>query len=278
MSRRRRFRPRVWLWAMVAGWLGFALGPYVWMLLTSIKPTRELYRFPVQYFPHHPTLRAYGLLLHTTPFPEFMAHSLIVAASTVLMTLLLALPAAFSLSRHRFRGKKAILSILVSVQFFPSVLLVLSLFPILRALDLLNTLVGLVVVYTAFVTPFSVWLLKGFFDGIPTEVDEAALVDGCSEVRALRHVLMPIVVPGVVAAATYIFIFSWNEFLFALTFTSSNQARTLPIGLDSFIGNFLIRWNLLTAGGVISAIPIFLFFLLVQRRLISGLAAGAVKG
>lgn len=248
------------------------------MLLTSLKPSNEIYSIPVRYLPTHATLRAYGLLFRTTAFGQFMEHSIVVALITVLCTMLLATPAAFSLSRHHFRGKPFVLSILVSVQFFPAVLIVISLFPLLRSLGLLNSLAGLIMVYSAFVIPFSVWLLKGFFDGIPTEVDEAAMVDGCSELQALWHVLFPLLLPGLVAAATYVFIFCWNEFLFALTFTSSDAARTLPVGLDTFIGNFSIRWNLLTAGGVISAIPILLFFSLVQKRLVDGLSQGAVKG
>ncbi|CAA7603253.1 Binding-protein-dependent transport system inner membrane component [Acididesulfobacillus acetoxydans] len=265
------------MWIVLIGWLLFALGPYIWMFLTSIKPTSELFARPMHYLPQHGTLAAYRELISTTPFLEFMEHSLLVAAFTAMFTLLLATPAGFSLSRHTFKGKKVVLSLLISSQFFPSILLVLALYPIMRSTGLIHTMSGLIVVYTAFVTPFTTWLMKGFFDGIPKDVDEAAKVDGCSEFEVIWYVLLPVLVPGLVAAGAYIVIFSWNEFLFALTFASNTGASTLPVGLNTFIGDYITRWDLLTAGGVVSAIPIVIFFMLIQKRLISGLTAGAVK-
>lgn len=277
MKNIRRRASRVVLWVLLTGWLVFALGPYLWMFITSIKPLAELFSIPVRYVPSEWSFKAYIDLYEQTAFSRFMINSVIVAACTMIFTLLLALPAGFSLSRHSFRGKKVILSLLISSQLFPSILLVLSLFPIMRSLGLLNNLAGLVIVYTAFVTPFTIWLIKGFFDGIPKEVDEAAKIDGCNEVQMLRHVLIPVVVPGIVAAAAYIVIFAWNEFLFAVTFASSADANTLSVGIKSFIGEYGTRWDLLTAGGVVSAIPILVFFIIIQRRLISGLTSGAVK-
>lgn len=262
---------------LILFWIIFALGPYIWMFLTSVKPSNELYTRPVQYLPHPWTFAAYGDLFGFTAFPQFMEHSVLVALGTVICTLLLAIPAGYSLSRHHFRGKSVILALLVSSQFFPSILLVLALFPLMRTFGLLNQLYGLVVVYTAFVAPFATWLVKGFFDALPRELDEAARVDGCSEVQAIIHILLPGLAPGVVAASAYIIIFSWNEFLFALTFASAPQSMTLPVGLSTFIGNFVTRWDVLTAGGVVAALPILAFFYIAQRRLVSGLAAGAVK-
>ncbi|MBX6353500.1 MAG: carbohydrate ABC transporter permease [Thermoflavifilum sp.] len=265
------------LWILLFCWLAFALGPYLWMFLTSVKPASELSTIPVHYLPQHWTFAAYAELFHTTPFLKYMTHSIIVAVVTALATLVLAVPAGFSLSRHRFRPKKIVLSALVASQFLPSILLVLALFPIMQSLGLLNRMIGLVLVYTGFVTPFTIWLVKGFVDGIPKEMDEAALVDGCSELKVIWYVLLPVLTPGLVAAAAYIIIFSWNEFLFALTFASKDSVATLPVGLNTFIGDYVTRWDLLTAGGVVSAIPILIFFTLVQRRLISGLTSGAVK-
>jgi|HigsolmetaGSP12D_1036236.scaffolds.fasta_scaffold01949_4 multiple sugar transport system permease protein len=268
---------RIALWALLALWLLFALGPYVWMLLTSLKTSAELFTWPVRYLPAKWTVQAYRDLVGTTDFIRFMRNSVIVAGSTMIFTLLLAVPAGFTLSRHAYRGKSVILSLLVASQFFPSILLVLALFPIMRSMGLTQNLFGLVIVYTAFVTPFTIWLIKGFFDNIPTDVDEAAKIDGCSEIRMIWHVLLPVVVPGIVAAAAYIVIYSWNEFLFAVTFASSAETNTVPVGLKTFIGDYVTRWDLLTAGGVTAAIPILVFFLIIQRRLISGLTSGAVK-
>lgn len=268
---------RIALWTLLTGWLVFALGPYFWMLLSSFKTTSDLFSFPVRYLPEKWTLAAYRDLVGSTNFLRFMRNSLIVAGCTMLTTLLLAVPAGFTLSRHEYKGKPVILSLLIASQFFPSILLVLALFPIMRNLGLLQNLFGLVLVYTAFVTPFTIWLMKGFFDNIPREIDEAAKIDGCNEIRMLWHVLLPVVVPGIVAAAAYVVIYSWNEFLFAVTFASSAKTNTVPVGLKTFIGDFVMRWDLLTAGGVMAAVPILLFFMLIQRRLISGLTSGAVK-
>jgi multiple sugar transport system permease protein len=268
---------RIILWIMLAGWLFFALGPYLWMFLTSLKPVSDLFSLPVRYLPSEWSLQAYFDLFGKTDFMRFMKNSIIVAALTTILTLLISIPAGFSLSRHQFRAKRTILSLLIASQFFPSILLVLALFPIMKNMGLLQSLAGLVIVYSAFVTPFSIWLIKGFFDNIPREVDEAAKIDGCNEIQMLRHVLLPVVVPGIVASAAYIVIYSWNEFLFAVTFASNAKSNTLPVGLKTFIGDYVTRWDLLTAGGVISAIPILVFFLIIQRRLISGLTAGAVK-
>jgi len=161
---------------------------------------------------------------------------------------------------------------------FPSVLLVFSLFLIMRTLGLLNTRLALIVAHSTFALPFTTWLLTGFFNSIPKSLDEAATIDGATRWQTFWYVLAPLSAPGVVAALTYVFIYSWNEFIYALTFTSSIDMRTVPVGLNTFMGEYIIRWDLLTAGGVITAIPIVIFFMLVQRRLVQGLTAGAVKG
>jgi len=277
MASKRVPLSRIVLWILLVGWLVFALGPYIWMLLTSFKTSAELFALPIRYLPKKWSFDAYNNLIGSTDFLRFMKNSVIVAACTTLFTLLLAIPAAFTLSRHNYRGKPVILSLLISSQFFPTILLVLALFPIMKSIGLIQNLFGLVIVYTAFVTPFTIWLIKGFFDNIPKDVDEAAKIDGCGEIRMIWHVLLPVIVPGIVAAAAYIVIYSWNEFLFAVTFASSAATNTVPVGLKSFIGDYVMRWDLLTAGGVAAAIPILVFFLIIQRRLISGLTSGAVK-
>lgn len=262
----------------VAGWLSFALGPYLWMFLTSIKPASELNVFPIQYLPENPTFGAYDLLVTTTPFMRFFLNSSIVAIGTVIVTTVIAVMAAYALSRYRIPGKSYILVGLLVSQLIPAVLLVMPLFLTLRTIGLLNTWWGLILVHCAFAAPFTIYLLTGFLDAVPKELDEAAKIDGCNDFQAFRWVIAPLLAPSIAAAATYVFIYSWNEFIYALTFTSDETARTLPIGLHTFIGEYTIRWDLLTAGGVIATLPTIVFFLLVQRRLIAGLTAGAVKG
>ena len=266
------------LWLPLAAWLGFVLAPYAWMFITSIKPPDELYTKVVDYWPRRPTFEGYRLLLESTPFLIYMRNSGIVALSTCAVALVVAVSAAYCFSRLHFRGKGILLFGFLVTQLFPSVLLVLPLFLIMRSLGILNTPPALILAHSTFAVPFSTWLLTGFFNAIPRELDEAATIDGCSRLQAFRFVLLPLSAPGLAAALTYIFIYSWNEFIYALTFTADLRARTIPVGLHTFMGEFIIRWDLLTAGGVITALPIVFFFMLVQRHLIAGLTAGAVKG
>jgi multiple sugar transport system permease protein len=276
-SRKQLIRKAVILTA-VGVWLTVTLGPYVVMLLTSLTPQSELIAPGSALLPSNPTFAAYQDLYDDTPFLHYLGNSAVVAIGTVVVSLLAAATAAISLSRFRFQGRRIVLTSLLVAQLFPAVLLVIPLQGELRELGLLNSRPGLILINATFATPFAVWLLKGFLDSLPRELDEAAKIDGCSSFQLVRHILLPLMKPGLTAAGTYIFIFSWNEFLYALTFTQSVATQTVPVGLHLFIGEYQIRWDLLTAGGVVAAIPVLVGFMLVQRNLIDGLTAGAVKG
>lgn len=269
---------RILLLAAVAIWLGGTLGPYLVMVLTSLTPQSELIAPGAQVIPRHPTLSAYRDLYDNTPFLNYLVNSTVVSFGTVAVSLLAASSAAISLSRFRFQGRRTVLTALLVAQLFPAVLLVIPLQGELREFGLLDSRLGLILIDATFATPFAVWLLKGFLDSLPRQLDEAAKVDGCTGLQLVRHILLPLMKPGLTAAGTYIFIFSWNEFLYALTFTQSVATQTVPVGLQLFIGEYQIRWDLLTAGGVVAAIPVLIGFVLVQRNLIDGLTAGAVKG
>ncbi|HXX39269.1 MAG TPA: carbohydrate ABC transporter permease [bacterium] len=259
-------------------WLGVVIIPYLWMLVTSLKSQRELYVFPVRYWPAHPTLAGFAQLFQSTPFPRYMLNSFVVATGTCVIALTAATAASYALSRLPVRGKRALLFVFLTTQLFPAILLVIPLFVIMRSLHLLNTYGSLILADAAFAVPFSTWLMTGFFNALPHELDEAATIDGCGRWQAFRYVLLPLVAPGFAAAGTYIFLYSWNEFIYALTFTADVSARTIPVGLQTFMGEFIIRWDLLMAGGVITAVPVIVLFMFVQRELIAGLTAGAVKG
>lgn len=263
--------------ALVA-WLLAVLGPYIWTFITSITPASELNTGGASYWPEAPTFEAYGLLLEVTPFLQYLGNSLLTALGTVALTVVIGLAAAIALSRYRFGGRRVVLMSILLVQVFPAVLLLVPLYAELRAFGLLDTRIGLILVYVTFATPFATWLLKGFMDEIPVELEEAARVDGASSLQMYWHVLLPLMRPGIAAAATYAFIYSWNEFIYAVTFASSTEVRTIPVGLSLFIGESTIRWELLTAGGVLAALPIILGFMFVQRHLVAGLTSGAVKG
>jgi multiple sugar transport system permease protein len=269
---------RVPLYVVLVGWLAVILGPYLIMLVTSVTPNAQLTQPGATLIPERVSTAAYSELLQQTPFAHYLANSLAVASATVVMCLIVALGAAIALSRYRFRGRIAVMSGVLAAQLFPAVLLVISLQGELRGLGLLDSRLGLALLNATFAMPFCTWLLKGFLDKIPRELEEAARIDGASTPQLIMRILLPLLWPGLVAAATYVFIFSWNEFIYAVTFTTSDAARTLPVGLQLLVGDYQIRWDLLTAGGVLAVIPVLVGFMLVQRRLVDGLTAGAVKG
>lgn len=254
----------------------FALLPFAWMILTSIKPSPELAEWPVRYLPRQATLDHYRQLIERTNFSGNLLNSLIIACGAALLGLAVSIPAAYAFSRFRFHGRRALMTGFLTVNMFPIVLLIIPLFLLMRGLGLLDTFLGVILGHSTFAIPFAIWMLTSYFTTVPVELDEAATIDGATRLEAIRHVILPLVMPGVVTAGIYIFITSWNEYLFAMMLSGRN-VRTVTVALQLFIGEFTIQWGLLTAGGTLIAIPVTVLFLLVQRRLVSGLTAGAVK-
>jgi multiple sugar transport system permease protein len=257
--------------------LVFALGPWFWMLLSSVRPERDMTRIPLMIWPSTLTIVHHIELLERTSFVENLRDILIVAAGTVMVGLGLALPAAYAFSRFRFRGRATMRSMFLIINMFPIVMLILPLFILMRQLRLLDTYFALISAHATFTLPFAIWLLTSYMDGIPTELDQAALIDGATRWQAMRFVILPLVGPGMVAVGIYLFITSWNEYLFALVL-AGEQVRTVTVALQMFIGENGIDWGLLMAGGTLVGLPATVLFLLLQRKLVSGLTAGAVKG
>ncbi len=254
----------------------FALGPYVWMILTSLKPQAELSAWPLHYWPREATLEHYRDLIARTSFAGSLGNSLIIAVGASVLGLGVSIPAAYAFSRFRFSGRRGLLTGFLVINMFPVVLLIIPLFLMMRRLGLIDTYLGVILGHSTFSIPFAIWMLTSYFNAIPKDLDEAAMIDGASRLQTIRLIILPLLMPGVVTAGIYIFITSWNEYLFAMML-SGQAVRTVTVALQLFIGEFTIQWGLLTAGGTLIALPVTFLFLLVQRRLVGGLTAGAVK-
>ena len=256
--------------------LAFALAPFAWMLLTSIKPNADLSQFPVRYLPSSTTFEHYRTLIQRTSFPVNLLNSLIIACGAVLLGLATSVPAAYSFSSFRFAGRRTLMTSFLVINMFPIVLLIIPLFVLMRTLGLIDTFLGVIIGHSTFSIPFSIWMLVSYFNAIPRDLDEAATIDGASRLQTIRLVVLPLVMPGIVTTAIYVFITSWNEYLFAMML-SGETVRPVTVALQLFIGEFTVQWGILTAGGTIIALPVTILFLFVQKRLVGGLTAGAVK-
>ena len=255
----------------------FALAPFAWMILTSLTPSARIAASGVSLSPTGWSLDNYIRLFEQTSFLGNMGHSLIIALGTVLVGLGVSVTAAYAFSRFRFAGRRAIMLQFLLVNMFPVVLLILPLFVLMRRFGLLDTHLSLILANATVAIPFAVWMLTSYIAAIPRSLDEAAMIDGCSRLTALRRVVLPLAMPGIISTGIYIFITAWNEYLYALTLSGKN-VRTVTVAIQTLIGEYQIEWGLLAAGGVIGALPATLLFLIVQKRLVGGLTQGAVKG
>jgi multiple sugar transport system permease protein len=255
----------------------FALGPYLWMLLTSLKQESTLFSPERQLLPAVVTLENYLRLFQKTTFLSNLGHSVLVSSGTMVLGLSVSITAAYAFSRFRFAGRRTLMLQFLLVNMFPIVLLIIPLFIIMKNLGLLDTHMGLILAHSTFSIPFATWMMISYFDAIPRSLDEAALVDGCTPLGAMFKVVIPLTVPGIIATGIYIFITSWNEYLYASILAGQN-VRTLTVAIQTLVGEYEIAWGLLTAGGVMGALPVTLLFMLIQKRLVAGMTQGAVKG
>ncbi|WP_275293109.1 carbohydrate ABC transporter permease [Amycolatopsis sp. La24] len=254
------------------------LFPTYWMFTTSLKTPGDVLSPKYDLIPTSATLSNFASALTKPGFVTYLANSLIVTLGAVLAALVVGVLAAIPLARFRFRGRKGFLLLILVAQLAPLSALFIPMYLLMRDIGLLNTLPSLLLVYFATSLPFTVWMLYGFVNGIPYDLEEAAMIDGCSRVGAFRRVTLPLLGPGLVTTSVFSFITAWNEFLFALVFMRDQSKQTLPVWLSSFKTAFSIDWGGVMAASVIYAIPAVIFFLIVQRKLVSGMTAGAVKG
>jgi multiple sugar transport system permease protein len=277
-------RPSPWakagLWAAVAAITLWSLAPFLWQVITSLKPTAEVVSVPPTYWPSSPTISSYFKIFENRPFATYILNSFIVAIGTTVLCTGVGTLAAYAFARLKLPGGKWAVRTILFVALFPPTILVVPLYKLIKFFGLLNNPLGLVLPYTALNLPFTIWVLMTFFRQIPRDIEEAAAVDGLSRWGTLVKIIFPLSAPAVATTGILVFIFSWNEFLLALTFMSRDAARTVPVGIALLSGVTIyeVPWDQISAAVVLTTIPVVLMVLAFQKRIIEGLTAGAVKG
>ncbi len=266
---------KIGIWFALVAAVTFCAGPFVWQMITSIRPEADLTSLGM---PTAVTMDSYTGAFHGRPFGHVIVNSVIVAVVTTVFCLAVGASAAFALAKLDFKGRKALLFASLAVSMFPPIATVSPLYLIIRSVGLLDNLTGLIIPYTTFALPLTLWILTGFFEDIPDELYRAARVDGCTPFQAFRKVLLPLAAPGLATTAILVFIFSWNEFLYALTFISTPEKRTIPVAISLFAGEHKEPWGEIAAASVIATLPLIVVTMFFQRKIVAGLTAGAVKG
>ena len=256
----------------------FALLPVVWMLSTSLKSESEALSLPIRWIPQQPTISAYVEMWTLKPFAIYFWNSIVVSGVTAVLSTIVGGLAGYGFSRFHFRGRTSLLAFFLATQMISGVLVIGPYFRILAAVELYNTLTGLVIAYVTICLPFAAWMSKGYFDSIPKELDEAGLVDGASRLQIFLRIICPIAVPGTVSTLLFAFLLAWQDLLWALCLISIDEKRTVTLGVAFSVGEFIIKWPMLTAASLIGSLPTIILYLFLQRYYVEGLARGAVKG
>lgn len=254
------------------------LFPYLWMAITSVKPIEEFFTYPLKWLPSRPTLNQYRLVLEDPRFLRALANSAIVSVTVTTLSLALAIPAAYGLVRLSGRAGRPMLVGILSAQFFPPMIFFIPYYILLSNLRLLNTLPGLVFAYLSVTLPVATWMIATSFRAIPKDLEDSARIDGCGDWRVIRHVVIPVAKPGIITAAIFAFVLAWQEYIFALLYTSTEAAQTAPVILFYFLGQHQIDYGRLMAAAVLLSLPVAVPFALIQRSYRSGRTEGGVKG
>jgi multiple sugar transport system permease protein len=270
-----RFLFNIFAWAVVL----VTAFPLIWMVLTSVKPQFELFRIPPSFLPETVTFEHYRTLLWETPFLTYMRNSLLLGFATTVLVVTVATLGAHSLVRFRYPGRERIAQLVLFTYLLPSVVLILPLYLMMVWLGVANSLFSLVIAYTTFALPYALWLLRSFMQGIPDDLEAAALVDGATRMEAFVDVILPQALPGIISTSLFTFILAWNEYLFALVLVNTDSARPLTTGvMNMLISSFNIEWSLLMAASVMMSLPLIVIFAFLQSYLTRGFGAGGVKG
>jgi len=259
----------------------FALGtllPFYWMIVTSLKTRQEIYSGQLTLWPKALTWLNYVDTLQNTSFPRYLVNSFTVSMSSSILVLLASILGGYSLARYQFKGKQFVLISFLATQMVPVMVILVPLFITFGQIHLLNKLPSLIITYTAMNIPFCLITMSSFFQRIPVSLEEAAMIDGCNKFQTMSKVVLPMMQPGIVATFVFAFIGAWNDLFFGVMFTNSESAKTVPVGLSSFVQKFDINWGQMSAAGMISLIPVIIMFAIVQKYIVAGLTQGAVKG
>lgn len=262
---------------LIAGCAAVLL-PVFWMLTTALRPSTQLFQSPPNWLPGTIDFTGFVKAWSGTALPQYLFNSMIVVTLSTVIAVAFSCFSAYGLSRFEFRGKGTFVTFLLVTQMFPAVMLLVPYFQIISAVGLYNSYSALIITYVSFSIPFSTWMMWGYLTSIPRELDEAAAIDGCTPFGAFVRVVLPLCRPGIIATAIYSFITGWNEYIYALALTQSDDMKTLPIGITTLAGNDRLDYNALMATSIIAVIPMLIIFIFFQRHLVSGLSAGAVKG
>lgn len=277
----RRMRGRLGLALLYLGAAGLAAQavlPLLWMLSTSLKPPREVLATPPTLMPAAPTLENYARLLGETAFVRYFVNSVSVAGLTVLLTMAVGALGAYSLTRFRFPGREGIARLILCTYMFAPIMIVVPIYILARRLGIVDTHTALVLSYSSFCLPFSLWLLRAFFQSIPIELEEAAQVDGAGRPRALAYIVAPLALPGLIATSIFTFTLAWNDYIFTRTLIVSDELKTLPVGVQDLFSAAVVDWGLVMAAGMLITIPALAFFMAVQRHLVAAWGTGGLKG
>ena len=275
MKWKNRWKPVVIVITIIL--LLFLLFPFFVMISTMLKSTAETFAIPPRWIPEKFMFSNFIKVWSQYELIVYFKSSLIIAIGATIINTLLTVPAAYAVARLRFVGRGVILYLFLVIQMFSPVIVVISLFKIMAGIGLLDTYISLILAISVFTIAFTIWMMNGYFKSIPKEIEEAALIDGCSRVQTITRVMLPIAVPGLVTAMIYTFIYAWNEFLFGLSFIQSKSKMPLTIALYNFVGRWSTQWEMLTTAAFLAIIPVLVLFYIIEKRLVAGLAGGAVK-
>lgn len=266
------------LYVLVLLFLAFILLPYIWQFLTSIKPLAEISAIPAKWIPSKINVEYYFNVFQKHPFARYLLNSAIVASVTTVVSILIGASASYALARLHFKGKKVVLLSILAISMFPTISTVSPLFLILKNMNLLNTYAGLVIPYTTFALPFSIWLLTNFFGQLPKGFEEAATIDGCSRLQTFFKIMLPLIKPATFSVGLLVFINSWNEYIYSLTFMTDDSMRTVPVGIALFPSNYELPWGDMAAASIVVTVPLIIMVLMFQQKIIAGLTTGGIKG